>query len=276
MSEIDFDRIERRLEMRRKRERQLKRLYISVFIAVAVIILIAVLTVVGVFSPNKDKNSGGDTQTESQTGSENSKDTEDEQESEEGKGTETDTESETQMGEPYVYLPKPEWTEDLLTPNRYSRPETLVDKITGIVIHYVGNPSTTAKQNRDYFEDLAVTHLTSASSHFIVGLQGEILQCVPLDEVAYASNHRNNDTISIEVCHPDADGKFNDVTYATVVRLTAWLVLEYELEVEDVIRHHDVTGKLCPLYYVEHEDAWVQFKEDVQKYIDEEGEIRYR
>ena len=267
MSEIDFDRIERRLEKSRQRERQLRRLYISVFVAVAVIILIAVLAVTGVFSPNKNENSGGDTQTETQTGSENSSGTEE---------TGSETETETQQGEPYVYLPKPEWTEDLLTPNKYSRPETPVGEITGIVIHYVGNPSTTAKQNRDYFEDLAVTHLTSASSHFIVGLQGEILQCVPLDEVAYASNHRNNDTISIEVCHPDADGKFNDVTYATVVRLTAWLVLEYELEVEDVIRHHDVTGKLCPLYYVEHEDAWLQFKADVQKYIDEEGEIRYR
>ncbi|MBO5657008.1 MAG: N-acetylmuramoyl-L-alanine amidase [Agathobacter sp.] len=271
MSEIDFDRIERRLEKRRQRERQLRRLYISVFVAVAVIILIAVLAVVGVFSPNENENSGGDTQTETQSGSENNSETE-----ESGSEIGTETETETQQGEPYVYLPKPEWTEDLLTPNRYSRPETPVDEITGIVIHYVGNPSTTAKQNRDYFEDLAVTHLTSASSHFIVGLQGEILQCVPLDEVAYASNHRNNDTISIEVCHPDADGKFNDVTYATVVRLTAWLVLEYELEVEDVIRHHDVTGKLCPLYYVEHEDAWEQFKADVQNYIDEEGEIRYR
>ena len=31
-----------------------------------------------------------------------------------------------------------------------------------------------------------------------------------------------------------------------------------------MIRHYDVTGKLCPLYFVEHEDAWETFKSDVQ------------
>ena len=39
------------------------------------------------------------------------------------------------------------------------------------------------------------------------------------------------------------------------------------LMTETVIRHYDVTGKLCPLYYVEHEDAWQQFKADVDTAI---------
>ena len=34
------------------------------------------------------------------------------------------------------------------------------------------------------------------------------------------------------------------------------------------IRHYDVTGKDCPKYFVEHEDAWVQFRQDVQEYAD--------
>ena len=33
---------------------------------------------------------------------------------------------------------------------------------------------------------------------------------------------------------------------------------------KSVIRHYDVTEKLCPLYYVEHEDAWIQMKADIQ------------
>ena len=37
---------------------------------------------------------------------------------------------------------------------------------------------------------------------------------------------------------------------------------------DDVIRHYDVTEKLCPLYYVEHEDAWIQMKADIQAYAD--------
>ncbi|MBR1845569.1 MAG: N-acetylmuramoyl-L-alanine amidase [Oscillospiraceae bacterium] len=158
----------------------------------------------------------------------------------------------------------PDWvTVDLLPQNKYSRPGTALTRVNGIVIHYVGNPGTTAQQNRNYFAGLAGTHETSASSHFVIGIDGEIIQCVPLDEVAYCSNSRNNDTISIECCHPGEDGQFTQETYDSLVRLTAFLADYYGLEREDIIRHYDVTGKLCPLYFVEHEDAWAEFKDDV-------------
>lgn len=151
----------------------------------------------------------------------------------------------------------PDWiTVELIQSNEYSRPGTALKKINGVVIHYVGNPGTTAQENRDYFNNLASTHTTSASAHFVVGLDGEIIQCVPLTEIAYCSSGRNVDTVSIEVCHPDASGKFSDVTMKSVVKLTAWLCEEFGLTTDDVIRHYDVTGKLCPLYYVEHQDAW--------------------
>lgn len=156
----------------------------------------------------------------------------------------------------------------LLTPNEYSRPQTKIDSIQGIVIHYVGNPGTTAQNNRDYFEGLSKTHATSASSHFVVGLKGEVIQCVPLNEVAYCSNQRNNDTISIEVCHPDETGKFKKSSYRSVVDLTTYLCKMFELDVDDVIRHYDVTGKRCPLYYVDHETAWIQLKEEISKALE--------
>ena len=155
--------------------------------------------------------------------------------------------------------------EDFLTKNPYSRPGTYLRKIDGVVIHYVGNPGSTANANRNYFEGLADgQNGTYASSHFIVGLQGEALQCVPLTEIAYASNNRNADTVSIEVCHPDKGGQFNDMTYQRVAELTGWLCWKFALDPqEDVIRHYDVTGKLCPLYYVEHPDAWEALKGDI-------------
>ena len=140
---------------------------------------------------------------------------------------------------------RPQMSVELLTPNPYSRPQTATDKITGIVIHYVANPGSTAEQNRSYFEGLKDSHETYASSHFIVGLEGEIIQCVPTSEVAYASNDRNHDTVSIEVCHPDETGKFNDATYDSLVELTGWLCEYLEVPVDNVIRHYDVTGKLC-------------------------------
>ncbi len=152
---------------------------------------------------------------------------------------------------------------DYLSPNPYSRPKTLLKKVKGVVVHYTANPGTSAENNRSYFQGLATKKTTRASSHYIIGLEGEVIQCIPLTEVAYASNDRNDDTISIECCHPNETGEFNEETYASLVALTAALCIEFELKEEDVIRHYDVTEKLCPLYYVEHEDAWEVFQSDV-------------
>lgn len=164
----------------------------------------------------------------------------------------------------------PDWIDvQLLDPNPYSRPGTPLEKINGIVVHYTANPGTTAQQNRNYFNNLAKQNgesATSVSSHFIIGLDGEIIQCIPLSEISYASNDRNGDTVSIECCHPDSNGKFTDATYQSLVRLSAWLESQLDLRERSIIRHYDVTGKLCPLYYVENESEWNQFKEDVAAY----------
>ncbi len=161
---------------------------------------------------------------------------------------------------------------ELLTPNEYSRPQLALDKVNGIVIHYTANPGTTAFQNRSYFEGLKDTGETHASSHFIIGLDGEIVQCIPTSEQAYASNNRNADTISIECCIGDSTGEFNGNTYDSCVQLTAWLCTRFDLDPDtDVIRHYDITGKDCPKYYVDHEDAWDAFKKDVASYIKAHG-----
>ena len=166
-------------------------------------------------------------------------------------------------------IERPNMDVDLLTVNPYSRPGTQSEKIRNIVIHYTANPGTSAAQNRSYFENLKDTHETSASSHFVVGIQGEIVQCVPTWEIAYASNHRNNDSVSIETCHLKEDGSYTKETYDSMVHLTAWLCEKFELTEQDIIRHYDVTGKECPKYFVDHEDAWEQFKNDVKKMLEE-------
>ena len=167
-----------------------------------------------------------------------------------------------------AYVPSeinlPNWiTVDLLPVNPYSRPGTSLTSINGVVVHYTGNPQTTALQNRSYFESLATTHETYASSNFVIGIDGEIILCVPLDEVAYCSNDRNNDTISIECCHEDSTGEFTKETYASLIKLVRWLKNTYSLNTDDVIRHYDVTGKICPKYYVEHPEAWEDFLNNI-------------
>lgn len=162
----------------------------------------------------------------------------------------------------------PDWVkQEFIRKNIFSRPDVSRRKINNIVLHYVANPGSSAEGNRNYFDSLADHDSqkggTSTSSHFIVGLEGEVIQCIPINEIAYANAPRNEDTLSIEVCHPDDTGKYSDATYESVVRLTAWLCTQLKLKSSDVVRHYDINGKLCPKYYVEHEEEWKQLRKDI-------------
>ena len=135
--------------------------------------------------------------------------------------------------------------EMLLTHNR---PYTKRSKTTAIAVHYVGNAGSSAVGNRNYFQ----TTSTSVSSHYIIGLDGEIIRCIPEDEVSWCTNQANSYTISIENCHPNADGIFNDKTYKSLVELCADICKRWNLNPLNggIIRHFDVTGKVCPKGFV--------------------------
>ena len=203
-------------------------------------------------------------------------------------GTETGTEAETGMetipemlaegGEDRVVegiiqgIPEsqfnrhPSWTEDYLTVSEYSRPGDPLTEVNSIFVHYTANVGTSAANNRNYFENLKDNHdVPGASAHFIIGIEGEILQIIPLDEIDYAVQSRNEDSISIECCYKYDNGQFTQETYDSLISLLAWLTDTYDLETEDILRHYDCGGKKCPLYYVDHEDAWRILKQDVAK-----------
>ena len=163
-----------------------------------------------------------------------------------------------------TYAAHPDWTEDFLTVNEYSRPGDPLTEVNNIFVHYTANPGTSAAQNRSYFEQLKDNHERSASAHFIIGYNGEIIQCVPLDEIAYAVQTRNEDSISIECCYKADNGQFTQETYDSLIKLLKWLIDAYDLQPDDILRHYDCGGKKCPIYYTEHEDAWDRLKEDVK------------
>ena len=146
-------------------------------------------------------------------------------------------------------------------------------KPAGIVIHYVGNPGSAAAANRNFFENGSGG--AGVAAHYIVGLKGEVLRCVPDDEVAYHAGKsfgpawdamaktNNFRMLGIECCHPDASGMFNDLTYASLVELTALLCKRHELTINNVFRHYDVCGKNCPVYYANNQAAWQKMKADI-------------
>lgn len=164
-------------------------------------------------------------------------------------------------------LEQPEMVVDLLTVNEYSRPGETLPEVKNIFVHYTANAGTSAEQNKSYFQSLAQTHERSASAHFIIGFDGVIVQCIPTKEIAYAVKEHNYESISIECCYLEENGRFTQETYDALIELTAWLLHKYELKPGDVLRHYDAGEKNCPKYYVEHGDAWLQFLQDLEEYM---------
>lgn len=152
-----------------------------------------------------------------------------------------------------------------LTPNPYSRPGLPLRSIKKIIVHWVANPATSAVANRNYFESLKQgTRGVYASSHYIIGLCGEIIECIPPTELAYHAKNANTYSLGIEVCHPDWEGKFSDLTYKTLIHFLAKLSMTYTLDPStDILRHYDITGKVCPKYYVNHPAWWTLLKSDM-------------
>jgi N-acetylmuramoyl-L-alanine amidase len=153
---------------------------------------------------------------------------------------------------------------DWIEPNPYSRPQIPLKKILKIAWHWTGNPNTTGINNANYFKNLKNTHTTYASPHFVVGLQGELIQCVPLNEEAYTTNQANSYSVGIEDCIPTADGHFNPATLQTMILLGAVLNELCGLNpMNDNIRHYDVTGKVCPKWFVDNAADWIVFKQAI-------------
>lgn len=150
-----------------------------------------------------------------------------------------------------------------------NRPYTKRAKTTAIAVHYVGNPGSSAEANRNYFQN----NNNDVSANYIIGIDGEIICCIPDDEVAWCTCEANSYSVSIENCHSDSTGKFSDKTYNSLVELCAYLCKKYKLDENDIIRHYDVTRKVCPRGFVpkskggtddNSNTAWKKFKADVK------------
>ena len=138
-----------------------------------------------------------------------------------------------------------------LTPNKYSRPGIKLTKVSKIAVHYTGDPGASALDERNYFEGLKNGGGRYVSSHYVIGLSGKVIQCIPLNEWSYCTNQANGYSISIECCTADkVCGKFTAATEQSLAELCAYLCDLFSLDpTEDIIRHYDVTGKQCPLYW---------------------------
>jgi len=141
-----------------------------------------------------------------------------------------------------------------------------------LVIHYTAAPGDTARNNGDYF----AREYVGASAHYFVD-ETTVVRSVPEDCVAWhcgagAYRHkdcRNANSIGIEICTKQTDGiyHFAPEALALAKELTKDLMERYEIPAENVLRHYDVTGKICPAPFVgQGQGAWEAWKGGLQVY----------
>lgn len=187
-------------------------------------------------------------------------------------------------------------TDDFLTINEYSRPGKKLKEILAVIMHWTANPLASAKANRDFFNSKKTGMSGYGSSHYIIGLQGEIIRCIPENEVAYhcgssqldpasgkiytnlarqkfpsytnANSSPNFCTLGIELCPVDWEGNFKTETIESATELCADILRRHKLTTEDILTHQQVVGwKDCPKLWVDNPNMFELFKENVGRII---------
>ena len=150
--------------------------------------------------------------------------------------------------------------------NKFSRPGIKNYGIKGIIMHYTANNGGTARNHKDYFNNLNGVY---ASAHLFVD-DNEAICIIPLDEVAYHANdtvrynsdgsiykplysqigNANYGAIGVEMCL-DRNGNITEKTFQNTVKAVKELIAKYPNVTRNKIwRHYDVTGKNCPAPWV--------------------------
>lgn len=146
-----------------------------------------------------------------------------------------------------------------------------------IVVHYDAGKKATARNNVDAFTHL----LTGTSAHYFVD-ELEVAMSLDPRHIAHhcggkkyangapAPLHgicRNANSIGVELCSDFVNGRYviTPQTEERGAKFVADLMKQYGIPLSRVVRHYDVTGKYCPMPYVESRE-WERFKSKVWAY----------
>lgn len=153
---------------------------------------------------------------------------------------------------------------DYLNINEMTRTGEKIKKVENIILHSIGNVNTTLKMCKKEIDNLSNEGNVYFSLHYIIDKEGNILNCIPEDEISLSCRKIDINYYAISIgCIPcDESGKFSKKTIDSLVTLTSSLCKKYNLEKKNILRHYDITLKRCPMYYV---DNCVMFEEIKRK-----------
>ncbi|WP_330937749.1 N-acetylmuramoyl-L-alanine amidase [Bacillus amyloliquefaciens] len=175
--------------------------------------------------------------------------------------------------------------------NKWTRPGIKNNGVKKLAVHYTANPGASAANHYRYFgqtlpaqnRNLSEKKQTFASAHIFVD-RTEAICIIPLNEVAYHANdvqqfvngqpyrgvvalkpNANFLSIGVELCI-EKDGTFHPDTIARAEQVCAELCKMYKLDpTNDIVRHYDITHKICPAPWVSNPQGFSDFKARVKK-----------
>jgi N-acetylmuramoyl-L-alanine amidase CwlA len=173
-------------------------------------------------------------------------------------------------------------TKKHLTKNRYTRPGQPLERLTGIVVHYTDSATKTFSRDFDWLFELLNTTFPAEKHygcyHYAIDQEGSTYELIPPTEIAWHAGaltgvnrntikelggEANFSTLAIAFLHPDPSGKPTEETYKSLIELISFLIEEHGIDPRNLYRHDDCATKLCPKYYVENEDEWLELKRDI-------------
>ena len=154
-------------------------------------------------------------------------------------------------------------------------------EIEYIVVHNTANNGDTAQGNGSYFSQAN----RNASAHYFVD-ESSLVQSVQDKDTAWhcgAKNYkhakcRNENSIGVEMCsEKDSNGQYyiNQATQNNAAEVVKLLMKKYNVPLENVLRHYDVTGKSCPEPFVRSQELWLDFKQKLTEQKEMQKEVIY-
>lgn len=187
--------------------------------------------------------------------------------------------------------------DDLLPERKGVRTGHKLAPLKGLVVHWIGVPQPSARVIRRNFER------SRTGTHYIIDhTTGEIIRCVPEDEVCYhvgasagyrytnvkraicGEDNPNWDLVGIECCISAGDnipedyaapgkymdlGKPSEVQYEALVEFCADFLGRHGLTVDDLYLHNDIVNKACHVWFVKDRQRWAEFKARVAERMEE-------
>ena len=134
--------------------------------------------------------------------------------------------------------------QDFLPKGHPGRPGLLLSHATSVTVHWIGAfPKQRPEDTLNWWLKGSDGKGVEASAHYIIK-DDRCLQAIPDGEVAWHCGSKGNySSIGIEVIPMNNDGEFSLSTIETLKELIL------RLNIKELRRHYDWTGKDCPKYY---------------------------